>query len=160
MTLVMTSVTRSAAALTAAVLLVGLLSGCRREPTEVTFELTGNDAMKFNLEQLEIDAPAKVTISLKNVGSMPKVAMGHTLVLLRQGVDALEFASECISKGAVVENEFLPEELRGKALGWTKVLGPGEQDTLVVDVQAPGTYAYVCTFPGHFVNMKGVLVAR
>ena len=60
----------------------------------------------------------------------------------------------------MVENEFLPEELRGKALGWTKVLGPGEQDTLVVDVQAPGTYSYVCTFPGHFVNMKGVLVAR
>ena len=156
MTLVMISSVRSLAAL-----LVCLLpAGCQRETVEVSFELTGNDLMKFNLERLEVEAPARVTITLTNIGSMPKVAMGHNVVVLRQGVDALEFASDCISSGAVADNEFLPEAMRAKALGWTKVLGPGEQDTLVVEVPEAGTYAYVCTFPGHFVNMKGVLVAR
>ena len=116
-------------------------------PSEVTFEVTGNDLMKFDVERFEVDAPAKVTIRFRNVGSMPKVAMGHNLVVLKQGVDALEFASECISNGATVENQFLPEQVRGKTLGATKVLGPGEEDTIVVDLPSAGVYPYVCTFP-------------
>ena len=75
-------------------------------------------------------------------------------------VAALETSDTSITGTVRESDEWFPEELRSKALGWTKVQGPGEQDTLVVDVQAPGTYSYVCTFPGHFVNMKGVLVAR
>lgn len=140
-----------------AVALVGCGPG---EPAVVSLEVTGNDLMKFSVERLEVDAPAEVTITFANVGSMPKVSMGHNLVLLRRGVDALEFASECLSAGAVVENDFLPEQVRDQALGWTKVLGPGEQDSFVVQLAEPGTYPYVCTFPGHFVNMKGVIVAR
>ena len=142
-------------------LLACALAACGPSPpSEVTFEVTGNDLMKFDVERFEVDAPAKVTIRFRNVGSMPKVAMGHNLVVLKQGVDALEFASECTSNGATVENEFLPEQVRGKTLGATKVLGPGEEDTIVVELPAAGTYPYVCTFPGHFVNMKGALVAR
>lgn len=165
----MTLVMPTARCLPARLLLTGLgltvvaaaLSGCGpSEPVAVNLELTGNDLMKFSVELLEVDAPAEVTVQLKNVGSMPKVSMGHNLVLLKRGVDALEFASACLSAGAVVENDFLPEAVRDQALGWTKVLGPGEQDTFVVQIQEPGTYSYVCTFPGHFVNMKGRIVAR
>ncbi|MEC8651475.1 MAG: plastocyanin/azurin family copper-binding protein [Planctomycetota bacterium] len=142
-------------------LALGLLVGCGpSEPVEMTVEVTGNDQMKFSVERIEVDAPAKVTIAFRNVGKMPKVAMGHNFVLLKQGVNALEFASECVSGGAVAENEFLPESLRDRALGWTKVLGPGEEDSFVAELLEPGSYPFVCTFPGHFAQMKGVLVAR
>ena len=142
-------------------LTLGLLVGCGpSEPVEMTVEVTGNDQMKFSVERIEVDAPAKVTIAFRNVGKMPKVAMGHNFVLLKRGVNALEFASECVSGGAVAENEFLPEPLRDRALGWTKVLGPGEEDRFVADLLEPGSYPFVCTFPGHFAQMKGVLVAR
>lgn len=161
MTLVMPTDRRSPARSLLCALAACSLAGCGpKEPAQVALEVTGDDLMKFSVERLEVTAPADVTVTLKNVGSMPKVSMGHNLVLLQRGVDALEFASECLSAGAVVENEFLPEKVRGKALAWTKVLGPGEQDSFVVQIAEPGTYPYVCTFPGHFVNMKGVIVAR
>ena len=161
MTLVMPTDRRSPARSLLSALAACSLAGCGpREPAKVAFEVTGNDLMKFSVERLEVAAPADVTVTLKNVGSMPKVSMGHNLVLLQRGVDALEFASECLSAGAVVENDVLPEKVRGQALAWTKVLGPDEQDSFVVQITEPGTYPYVCTFPGHFVNMKGVIVAR
>jgi azurin len=161
MTLVMPTDRRASARLISCALAAAVLTGCGPgEPAEVTLELTGNDQMKFSVERFEVDAPAVVTVTLENVGSMPKVSMGHNLVLLKQGVDVLEFASECLSSGAVAENDFLPEQVRGQALAWTKVLGPNERDSFVVEIDEPGSYPYVCTFPGHFVNMKGVIVAR
>ena len=160
MTQVMLSNQRKALRWASSALLSFLLAGCGGGPTEATFELTGNDLMKYSVERLEVDAPATVTIRLKNIGEMPKIAMGHNLVLLRPGVDAMEFAYACATSGAAIENEHLPEKMRYKALGWTKVLGPGETDEVVVEVAEPGRYQYVCTFPGHFANMKGVLVAR
>ena len=161
MKLVMQPRSRRFARMSLSALALGLLVGCGpTKPMEVTIEVTGNDQMKFSVERIEVPAPAKVTIRFRNVGEMPKVAMGHNFVLLKQGVNALEFASECLSAGAVAENEFLPEPLRSKALAWTKVLGPGEKATFVAELSEAGTYPYVCTFPGHFAQMKGVLVAR
>ena len=55
---------------------------------------------------------------------------------------------------------YLPEDM-SPVLAHTKMLGPGESD--MVEVTAPaeaGTYPYLCTFPGHFAIMKGVLVVE
>jgi azurin len=163
MTLRMSIPIRPSGRALAAAALLGLLSGCSNEPAkprEVTFELTGNDQMKFSQERFEVDAPAKLTIRLKNVGTMLKQTMGHNLVLLKKGVDVLEFSADCVSAGPNADNDYLPEKVRGQALAWTKVLGPNEQDSLVVDLNEPGSYAYVCTFPGHFATMRGVIQVK
>ena len=158
---VMQPSSRRFARMSLSLIALGSLVGCGpSEPVEVTVEVAGDDQMKFSLERIEVDAPAKVTIAFRNVGKMPKVAMGHNFVLLKQGVNALELASECISGGAVAENDFLPEQLRDRALGWTKVLGPGEEDRFVAEVLEPGSYPFVCTFPGHWTIMKGVMVVK
>ena len=140
---------------------LSLLVGCGPSgPNEVKIDISGNDMMKYSDDRFEIDAPAKVTVNFYNVGKQPKVAMGHNFVLLKKGTDALAFSQACLTAGATPENEYLPEKMRDQALGWTKILGPGEKETLVIDIPEAGTYPYVCTFPGHFANMKGVLIAR
>lgn len=140
---------------------LSLLAGCGLSgPSEVKINISGNDLMKYSDDRFEIDAPAKLTVNFYNVGKQPKVAMGHNFVLLKKGTDPLAFTQGCLSGGAKPENEYLPEKMRDQVLGWTKILGPGESETLVIDIPEAGTYPYVCTFPGHIANMKGVLIAR
>ena len=43
----------------------------------------------------------------------------------------------------------------------TKLLGPGEEDTISFTPLAPGVYEYVCTFPGHTAaGMRGQITVK
>ena len=47
-----------------------------------------------------------------------------------------------------------------QVIAHTKLLGPGESDVIEFDAPAPGTYPFVCTFPGHAPLMNGQLVVQ
>jgi azurin len=48
-----------------------------------------------------------------------------------------------------------------KVIAATKMLGPGETDTVSFTAPAAGTYDYICTFPGHaMAGMRGVLTVK
>ena len=116
-------------------------------------ELTANDQLKFSTIELNVKAGEKVTLTLKNVGTMPKESMAHNFVLLKDGTDLAAFAKEAISA---------PEHIpAGDAniLAHTKLLGPGESDTIEFTVPA-GSYTFICSFPGHYQSMTGVLTAQ
>ena len=57
--------------------------------------LTGNDQMRFNATRIEVPA-GKVKIELKNVGALPKEAMGHNLVVLKAGANPMGFAASAV----------------------------------------------------------------
>jgi len=124
-----------------------------------TFELTGNDTMKYNLTRLEVAAGQEVTLTLKNVGTMPKASMAHNWTLLKAGSDAAAFANAAVTHKA---DDYFPTELADEVLAHTKLLGPKESDTITFKAPAaPGEYTYLCTFPGHFISgMHGVLVVH
>ncbi len=145
----------------AAAFLALTFAGCGDSgPSEVVFELTGNDQMQFSKARLDVQSPAKITVRFKNEGKQPKVAMGHNFVLLRPGVKPIEFATRCLTKGGKLENDFLPDSEKGDVIANTKILGPGEEAELVVNIDKKGRYPYVCTFTGHAAVMQGVIVAR
>jgi len=55
----------------------------------------------------------------------------------------------------------LPKSLLGDVLAHTKLLGPGESES--ISFTAPtieGEYEYVCTFPGHFAMMRGSMEVK
>src|SRR5262245_3554246 len=54
---------------------------------EKKVEITGNDTMRFDVTTIDAKPGQKVTVTLKNVGTMPKVSMGHNFVLLAKDVD-------------------------------------------------------------------------
>jgi azurin len=116
-------------------------------------ELTANDQLKYDKNDLHVKANEKVTLTLKNIGTMPKESMGHNFILLKDGVDLAAFAKEAISA---------PEHIPSSdpaIIAHTKLLGPGESDTIVFTVPA-GEYTYICSFPGHYMSMTGVLTAE
>ena len=39
--------------------------------------ITGNDTMKFSTREFSVPAGKKVELEFKNVGKLPKIAMGH-----------------------------------------------------------------------------------
>ena len=119
--------------------------------------VTANDQMRFSAGVINVKAGEPVTIELKNIGTLAKEAMGHNLVVLKPGTDPMSFAMKAVSAKAT---DYLPADGADQIIAHTKLLGPGESDTLKVASIAPGTYPFVCTFPGHAAIMKGQLVVQ
>jgi len=116
-------------------------------------ELTANDQLKFDKIEINVKAGEKVTLTLKNVGSMPKESMGHNFVLLKDGTDLDAFEKE-----AMQAPEHIPAN-NAAIVAHTKLLGPGESDTIEFTVPA-GQYTFICSFPGHYKSMLGILTAQ
>lgn len=153
------------------VMAVGLiLVGCgkKEEPAAApaasanavaAFEFTANDSMKFNLTRVEVTAGQDVKVILTNMGTMPKVAMGHNWVLLKKGADAKAFIDAAATAAAA---EYIPAALADQVLAHTKLLGPKQSDEITFKAPTePGEYPFICSFPGHYLSgMHGVLVVR
>ena len=116
-------------------------------------ELTANDQLKFDKIELHVKANEKVTLTLKNIGTMPKESMGHNFILLKDGTDLAAFAAAAVSAP-----DHIPAD-NPAIIAHTKLLGPGESDTIEFTVPA-GSYTYICSFPGHYLTMTGVLTAE
>lgn len=118
-----------------------------------TINITGNDQMQYNIHEIKVKPGEKIRIHMQNIGSMPAQSMSHNWVLLKKmdeaGVNTFAMAA------AAKTPDHLPDDMSA-VLAHTKMLGPGEADT--IEVTAPseaGGYPYLCTFPGHAVFMKG-----
>jgi azurin len=137
-----------------------LLSAKAEDKSAKEVTITGNDTMQFDIKNFDVKAGSKVKITLKNIGQVPKIAMGHNLVVLKKGITAIAFGQKALGAGANATNA-LPASLMGDVIAATKLLGPAESDT--VEFTAPketGSYEYVCTFPGHFALMRGTMTVK
>ena len=119
-------------------------------------EMTGNDRMKYNLETFSVPAASPVKLTFRNVGKMPKAVMGHNVVFLKADVDSGAFAS---AAAAARDNAYIPAGREDQILAHTKLLGPGESDTIEFTAPAvSGDYEFLCSFPAHlFAGMRGVM---
>ncbi|RYF82364.1 MAG: azurin [Comamonadaceae bacterium] len=126
-------------------------------PADCKVQIEGNDAMQFNKKEIIVPKSCKrFTVELKHVGKLPKQAMGHNWVLSKTA-DAANAAKDGIPAG--VDKQYVkPGDAR--VIAFTKVLGPGEADSVSFDVSklsASESYTFFCSFPGHSGVMKGVL---
>ena len=122
--------------------------------------ISGNDTMQFDVKTFEVKAGEPVTLTLKNTGKHPKILMGHNLVVLKKGISAIAFGQKAMGAGANATNA-LPDSVKEDVLASTKLLGPGESDTVKFTAPTePGSYEYVCTFPGHFAMMRGTMTVK
>jgi len=125
----------------------------------VKIELTGNDQMLFNVKTIEVTEGQKVTLNFKHIGQLPAVAMGHNVVILKPGTALPDFATKCVT---AKDNGYIPVDEESKALivAQTKMLGGGESDEITFTAPAAGDYPFLCTFPGHFAIMQGVMTVK
>ncbi|HZW77171.1 MAG TPA: azurin [Flavobacteriaceae bacterium] len=119
--------------------------------------IEGNDQMQFNKKELRVKAGQKVRLTLKHVGKMEKNVMGHNWVLLTQGTDIMEFGQ---AANTAEESDYIPKDRENQVIAHTRMLGGGESDTIEFDAPAPGTYDFICSFPGHVALMKGKFIVE
>lgn len=127
------------------------------EDETAELSLEGNDQMQFNKKELRVKAGQTVRLTLTHVGTMPKSAMGHNFVLLKQGTDLNEFGQK---SATAADNDYIPESEEGNIIAHTKMLGGGESDTIEFEAPAKGTYEFLCSFPGHYAVMRGVFIVE
>lgn len=118
--------------------------------------ITGDDMMKFSTKEIRVKAGEPVTLTLKHVGKLDIKVMGHNWVLLKPGVDLVGFASKA---SAAADNDYIPEGTED-VIAHTKMVGGGQSDTITFDAPAPGTYQFLCSFPGHFAQMQGTFIVE
>jgi azurin len=122
---------------------------------EVT--ITGNDQMKYDKNEIRVKAGQKVKLTLKHVGQMEKSVMGHNWALLTQDAD---MAAVGQASANAADTDYIPADMKDKFIAHTKMLGGGESDTIEFDAPAPGTYTFMCTFPGHYALMQGKFIVE
>ena len=119
-------------------------------------EITADDKMRFNIESFAVPVGGPVKLKLVNLGKMPKATMGHNLVILEAGINVNTFATDAASSR---DNDYIPLQYSEGIIAATKLLGPGESDTIEFTApEAAGDYNFLCSFPAHiYAGMRGVM---
>jgi len=109
--------------------------------------------LQFAPKKLRATPGSKVRLVFEN----PDIMM-HNWVLLTPGsVDEVgSLADQMAALPDGITRGYLPES--DKILHASKLLNPKETEEIVFDAPTePGEYPYICTFPGHWRIMQGVL---
>tara|TARA_Y100001970_G_C14177881_1_gene828084 strand:- start:814 stop:1257 length:444 start_codon:yes stop_codon:yes gene_type:complete len=147
----MNSMIRSLISVVGILVLVCGLSACGAGTTTVEILTVGNE-MKYAVTQFTVPPETKVQLVLKNQATLP--IMKHNIVILDQGTNIDE-----IGTAALTAADYLPSH--SAILAATAIAGPNE--TVEVTFTAPskpGRYPYICTFPGHYKMMQGVMIVE
>lgn len=122
--------------------------------TEVV--LLATDMMQFDKNEIRVPAGKKIQLTLRHTGKQAVEVMGHNFVLLTQGTEIPAFGAKA---SAARDNAYIPQDTDA-VIVHTKMLGGGQSDTIEFDPPAPGTYDFICSFPGHYSVMKGKFIVE
>lgn len=113
---------------------------------------TEGEQLLYKPATLTVKSGAAVTITFKNGSAVQQ----HNLVLIKGGDDvATKVSTEGITAGTT--KGYIPDDM-ANIIANSKLLAGNESGTVTFTAPAPGTYSFICTFPGHYAaGMKGTL---
>lgn len=116
---------------------------------------TKGDQMLFDKGKLTVKKGATVKLTFTNKAAKNS-GMQHNWVLTNPGT------SDAVGQAGIAagpDKSYVPD--LADVLAHTKMLQPGESATIEFKApEKPGQYPYVCTFPGHYAVMKGILEVK
>ena len=112
--------------------------------------------MQFAQKELRAKAGERLSLTFENPDAMP-----HNWVLVKPGaVERVgDLANKLITEPDAVARHYVPDS--PDVLAHTRILDP--QKTTAIHFTAPaqpGRYPFLCTFPGHWMLMRGELVVE
>lgn len=123
---------------------------------EQTIVLKPVPNLKFNLTNITVKAGTKVKLTFNNTDDM----LHNVVVTVPNAAD--DVGSAALKMGLNGEKmSYVPNS--SKVLFHTSLLQPGKSESIYFTApEKPGEYPYVCTYPGHYLLMRGILkvVAR
>lgn len=136
-----------------AALAVLVLTGCGGGGNTVILTPVGNE-MRFEQTSFTVQPGETVTLTFNNTATIE--AMTHNVVLLNDDDDATvaRVGQEGMTAGEA--NAYVPDD--PAILAHTALAKPGETVSVTFTAPTtPGTYRYICTFPGHYMMMQGTM---
>ncbi len=119
------------------------------------------DQMQYTVREFTVEAGQAVELTLVHEGRLAAQVMGHNVVILQPGEDYMAFGGQVMIEGGSMDNDYLPESMREQVIAYTRMIGGGETDTISFTApETPGEYPFLCTFPGHFGAMNGIMIVR
>lgn len=117
---------------------------------------TVRDQMKYDLSRIEVKPGELIELVFVNDD-----AMQHNLLILSPGT--LELVGESAEALAQTANgaELSYRPQMEEILEGSPLVNPGETHTILFKVpDEPGDFPFVCTFPGHYRTMNGMIVSK
>jgi azurin len=124
-----------------------------------TVAITATDAMQFSVTTITAKPGEQIKIVLKVTSAQPAETMKHNFVLLKPETDVMAYAMAAVM---AKDQGYLPVAQKDQVIASTDLAAGGQEVSVTFKAPAkPGTYPYVCTFPGHFfAGMKGSLIVK
>lgn len=122
---------------------------------ELTVNAIGNtmDAMGYDTKEIKVKAGAKVKLTLTNKAT--DGAMIHNIVFVNAGTE-----KDVAMEGLTMQDKNYFNSGNPNVIAGSSLVKPGESTSIEFTAPAAGTYAYICTFPGHWMKMQGVLIVE
>lgn len=114
------------------------------------------DLMKYDIDTFKVAAGEKIVLELDNLDGMQ-----HNLLISQPGTlqKVGEAADAMLRDPKAAEKHYVPEI--PEVLFATEMVDPGEVFSLKFTApEVPGYYPFVCTFPGHWRMMNGIMVVE
>jgi azurin len=121
-----------------------------------------NNKYGFMPSTIEAKPGERLHIVLKAVGTMPKMASSHDLVIFKPGTKQADIDAFMSAAMMAASTGYIPADKKTMVLANTAMAGAGETvEASFAAPTAPGDYIFVCTFPGHMQGgMKGTLTVK
>lgn len=126
------------------------ISGARK------IEIATGPNLTYATHQFSVKANEPISLTLSNPDVFP-----HNWVLVRPETlqQVGELGNRLIANPKAASRHYVPET--DAVLAHTDVVSPGsEQVIYFIAPPAPGTYPFLCTFPGHWMVMNGTMVVQ
>ena len=127
----------------------------KHKPRTVTIKAVP-ERLLFDVTEFTVKPGQAIRLELINPD-----ATAHNLIICAPGSE-MEIgmaANEMAKTDEGMKKQFIPASK--KVLWATKLLGPGEKESLRFHApKKPGVYPYICTFPGHWLVMKGKMIVK
>lgn len=117
-------------------------------------DIAADDLLRFDKSLIRVKKGIEVTIVLKNNGRIP--SLRHSFVLLKPGTDADHFGNAAMN----AKGEAIPSSMKSAVLAYTSFAESGQSVRTTFLASEPGTYPYLCSFPGHASVFHGKLVVE
>jgi putative membrane-bound dehydrogenase-like protein len=111
------------------------------------------EMLQFDKKLIQVKAGQKVVVNLENPDGMQ-----HNFLVIKPGTlqKVGKAADDMLTDPKASEKQYVPNI--PEVLFATKLVNTGETVTLEFTVpNVPGDYPFVCTFPGHWRGMNGIL---
>lgn len=119
-------------------------------------ELQTDKNLTYATPEFEVQAGEPIALNFLNPDVVP-----HNWVLVQPGKLATVggLANQLIADPKAFARQYIPRS--EDVLRYTDVVSPGAQKTIWFTApEVPGTYPFLCTFPGHWMVMNGKLIVR